>query len=68
MSSAVWAVATSLAVRYKSSPRGLAAKLASATSFAFTALVRDEPNGVAYEQTGSSKADVANGVMDAARN
>lgn len=56
-------VAISLAVRYKSSPRGLAAKLALCGQRAFEGLVNDYRNGVAYEQTGNSKEDISIGIF-----
>ena len=61
------AVAISVAVRYKSSPRGLASKLASATPVGFARLVREGKNGTAYEQTSNSKEALADGVCDVAR-
>jgi len=57
------AIAISLAVRYKSSPRCLSAALVSATSAAFKTLVRESANGVAYEQTGNTKVDLASGSL-----
>ena len=68
MSSAMWAVAVSIAVRYKCSPRGLAQKLAAATSADFEKLVREEKNADnTYRQLGSSKGDLAKGVLASAR-
>ena len=60
------AVAISLAVRYKSSPRGFACKLATATDAEFRRLVRKESNGVAYRQTGCTKEGLSVGILDVA--
>ena len=62
-----WAVAVSAALRFKSSPHGLAEKLAAATPSAFRKLVAQSKNGTAYEQTGISKEDVSTGVLEAAK-
>ena len=49
------AVAISIAVRYKSSGRGLARQLLSTDKVKFKRLVEKVKNGIAYEQTGLTK-------------
>ena len=60
------AVAISVAVRFKSSPRGMAQKLVKAESCKFKELVAGESNGSVYEQTGCSKKDLSKGLLAAA--
>ena len=59
--------AISIAVRYKSSPRGLAKQLVSPAPDEFRRLVKVGKNGVAYEQTGLTKLQVSRGVLAAAK-
>ena len=55
------AVAISVTVGFKSSPREWAQKLVKADSCKFKELVAGESNGSAYEQTGCSKKDLSKG-------
>ena len=59
-------VAVSIATRYKSSPPGLAKQLTAASPAEFKRSVSSSTNGVAYEQTGLTKEQVASGVLAAA--